>query len=317
VTLWGWDRVADRRCHRCANDDVGEDIWIFDGDTLTCRRCAAAALRGRTGVLAATAAYRGHTAAARPIIAYKERAEGWQALEAPLALALQETVTTLIETHDLPDDTLVVPVPSYQGRRPHVRRLAARLPNVVDALRKIRDFRQSGLGRRARHEQSEGAYRVRWYARVRHRTVIVADDILTTGATLNACAAALTAAGAAAVYGATILRIVSPPPVRLVVSSNGQIPIRFTKPDSRENIPCDPGTGSMWVRFGCGPRCPYILTAGPLKTPTPHIDVATAWLCTCGARHDIHLARLGANLRVTVPPRHPAELLVAVQFPHP
>jgi hypothetical protein len=232
--------------------------------------------------------------------------------------ALHEGVLDVIASHDLPEDTLVVPVPSYRGRRPHARRLTALLPNVVtklDALHKLRDFHQTGVGRRTRHEQSQGAYRARWGSRVRGRTVVITDDIVTTGATLNACADALTTAGAVAVYAATILRAISPAPARPVTSREGQITVRFTEPDSRGSIPCDPGIGSIWVRFGCGPCCPHILTAGPLKTPTPHIDVATAWLCTCGARHDIHLARLGASLRVTVPPRRPAELLLAIQIP--
>jgi len=324
VTLWGWDRVADRRCHRCANDDVGEDIWIFDGDTLTCRRCAAATLLGEHVGLAATATYRARGGrAVRPLIAYKERRDDWESLEAPLVDALHESLAALIESHTLPEGTLVAPVPSYRGGRPHARTLTAlaaqSIPSLtprLDLLRKLRDIHQTGMGRRARHEQSQGAYGVRWGARVRGRAVIIADDVVTTGATLNACANALTAAGATAVYGATILRAVSPPPVRPVTMGSGQMAVRFTEPDRHGLIPCK-GDGMVWLRFGCGPMCPYVLTAGPLRTPTPHIDVNTSWLCTCGARHDIHLARLGATLRVTVPPRLPAELLVAVQFPHP
>jgi predicted amidophosphoribosyltransferase len=311
-----WDRIALRRCLRCANDDVGEDIWIRIDDRLACRRCAAAALRGERGVLAATAAYRGRLPAARPIIAYKERHDGWQDTEAMLASALHEAVLDLVKMYNLPMDTLIAPVPSYGNRRPHVRRLTAHLPNVVDVLKKVRDIRQTGCSRRTRHEQSHGAYRVRWGARVRGRIVIVTDDVLTTGATLNACADALSAAGAEAVYGATILRMVSAPLPRPVTCDTGQITVRFTATDAQGRIPYKGGdTGRVWVRFGCGPGCPHIVTAGPLRTPTPHIDVQTSWLCTCHVRHEIQLARLGGTLRVTVPPRSPPELLVAVQIP--
>jgi predicted amidophosphoribosyltransferase len=306
-----WEPVAARHCRLCARDDVAEDIWISTQHGLLCHRCAGA----DSDLLAVTAAYRARPFGTHPIVAYKEREQGWQDLEVPLALALRDSVATLA----LPDDTLVVPVPSYRDRRPHMQRLTTALPNARNArnaLRKIIDIHQTGLGRRARREQSEDAYRVRWYAPVRGRTVIVTDDVYTTGATLDACAAALMEAGAAAVYGATILRIIPRPPAVPVVSSTGQITVRFTEPDKHGQIVC-PKDGDLWVRFGCSPTCPHVLTAGPLHTPTAHVDVHTQWLCPCHTRHEIHLTRFGPRLRVTVPPRRPTELLVAVQIPAP
>ncbi len=43
-------------------------------------------------------------------------------------------------------------------------------------------------------------------ARVRDRAVLVVDDVTTSGATLNACAEALLAAGAASVDGWAVAR---------------------------------------------------------------------------------------------------------------
>jgi predicted amidophosphoribosyltransferase len=329
-----WERIALRRCRWCGNDDVGEDIWVrINRDTLACRRCAARALRSPPQLAAVVAAYRGRGQAVRAVIAYKEREAGWESLEAPLAAALHESVAEAIDIYGLPEDALIVPVPSYRDRRPHVRRLTSFLPDVVtdlDILHKQHDVRQTGAGRRQRWEQSLGAYRVRWPSRVRWlshlrgSTIVVTDDVYTTGATLNACAAALRAAGAKEVYGATILRTVSPPPACAVAVLPHaaaphplQINVRYTVPNGKGMVGCQAGTGRIWVRFGCEPGCPYVLTAGPFALPTPHMDVATHWLCPCGTSHEIQIARIGAHLRVTVPPRHPAELLVALHFPPP
>jgi predicted amidophosphoribosyltransferase len=321
MDLKDWERIALRRCRWCADDTVGEDIWLsVDLHSLACRRCAARALRGESYLTAVVAAYRGRGRALRAVIDYKERQQGWESLELPLAAALHESVAEAIDLYGLPQETLVVPVPSYRNCRPHVRRLTSLLPDDVprlDVLRKLHNIRQTGAGRRQRWEQSQAAYRVRWTSRVlgmRTSTVIVADDVYTTGATLTACAVALRAAGAKDVYGATILRAISPPPVRPVLSHNLQVNVRYTVPNAKGMVACPAEAGQMWIRFGCEAPCPRVLTAGPLPLPTAHIDVARTWQCACGSEHEIHIARLTASLRVTVPPRHPAELLVALQF---
>jgi predicted amidophosphoribosyltransferase len=326
-----WDRIAERRCRWCSDDSVGEDLWVPVGPArrggVACWRCAAAALDGRLALSATVAAYRGRGAALHAVARYKEKEEGWKALEAPLVEALAASVAELMASEGLPSTTVVVPVPSYRGRRPHVQALTSLLSGIhvrSDLLHKRQDIRQVGAGRRRRWEQSHGAYGVGWRHlfpganSLRGRTVIVTDDIYTTGATLNACAAALRAAGAREVYGATILRLELRPPHAPVVSpAGGQIRVRFTPPDAHGMLTCHSDQGCLWVRFACEPHCPYILTAGPLPLPTPHIDVETTWLCRCGLEHPIQIARVGPMLRVTVPPRRPARFLLALQFPQP
>jgi hypothetical protein len=237
-------------------------------------------------------------------------------------------VAEVIELYGLPEDSLVVPVPSYRGRRPHVSRLTSFLAGVCTKLRalaKVHDIRQTGAGRRQRWEQSVDAYAVRWHARVRRRTVIVTDDIYTTGATLTACAAALLAAGADEVYGATICRTVCPAPVLPVVGTDvragaargniAQLRVRYAAPDHNGRVACTAERGQLWLRFACGEaQCPCVLTAGPFPLPTAHIDVEPRWFCRCGIEHAIGLTRHGATIRVTVPSRRPTELLVAIQF---
>jgi predicted amidophosphoribosyltransferase len=64
------------------------------------------------------------------------------------------------------------------------------------------------LGREARAANVRGAFGVPPAARpsVRGRWVVLVDDIVTTGATLSGCAAALEAAGAIAVSALTVAR---------------------------------------------------------------------------------------------------------------
>ena len=73
-------------------------------------------------------------------------------------------------------------------------------------LEKTRDNpAQSGLtDAAARRENVRNAYRVRDGAAVAGRRFLLVDDVLTTGSTMTACAAALLAAGAAGVVGCAL-----------------------------------------------------------------------------------------------------------------
>ncbi len=89
------------------------------------------------------------------------------------------------------------------------RALARRLglPCVRRALRRIgHPKRQGGLDEDARRENVIGTFAVRDPSAVRDRTVLVVDDIMTTGSTLSECAAELKRAGAARVWCATLAR---------------------------------------------------------------------------------------------------------------
>ena len=82
---------------------------------------------------------------------------------------------------------------------------------VWPGLRRARPTeRQHGLDRAARLRNLSGAFRVeqRWMAASRNPpdTAILVDDILTTSATMEACAAVLAGAGIGSVYGFAIAR---------------------------------------------------------------------------------------------------------------
>lgn len=81
----------------------------------------------------------------------------------------------------------------------------------VDALkRKRRTPSQAGLSTRARRRNVTGAFDVRASRRklVEGRRVLLVDDVLTTGATLNACVRALKRAGARQIDVLVLARVV-------------------------------------------------------------------------------------------------------------
>jgi len=89
----------------------------------------------------------------------------------------------------------------------------ARRPVAPDLLRRMRRApSQQGLDREARARNVRRAFRVapRHAQRVAGARVLLVDDVFTTGATLEACAAALDAAGARAVDALTLARVVRP-----------------------------------------------------------------------------------------------------------
>jgi ComF family protein len=139
--------------------------------------------------------------------------EGRRGLARPLAGMMRAAGGELLRDADL-----VVPVPLHPWRR--LRRgfnqaedLARRLDvPVLSALVRVRPTApQTGLTAAARRRNVRGAFRVspiRW--RVRQRLdgarVVLVDDVRTTGATLEACAAALLDAGVRDVRALTAAR---------------------------------------------------------------------------------------------------------------
>jgi ComF family protein len=114
--------------------------------------------------------------------------------------------------------SVVVPVPLHPRRRRargfnQAADLASYLGRpVADVLRRTRATRsQTDLPAAKRHANVRGAFALRRGATVRGLSIVLVDDVATTGATLESCARVLRAAGALDVSALTAARVASRP----------------------------------------------------------------------------------------------------------
>ena len=120
----------------------------------------------------------------------------------------------------VPDVDLVLPMPltfvhrfdrGYDQCDMLARGLAARIDRAFcgTALRRTGNpRRQAGLSEEMRRENVKGTFRVARPELVAGRTLLVVDDVMTTGATFSECARALKAAGAWRVWVVALARSV-------------------------------------------------------------------------------------------------------------
>lgn len=119
----------------------------------------------------------------------------------------------------LTDADMLIPVPLHPTRL--IKRRYNQATLLARALAKITDtefapdilFRtrrtdsQGGFNARARIENVRGAFAVKKASKIKGRNLVLIDDVLTTGATLEACARTLKGAGAARVDGICLARV--------------------------------------------------------------------------------------------------------------
>jgi len=161
-------------------------------------------------------------ALAEALVCFKWR--GRDDLARPLGQLLAPTLAAYAK--DLTPAALVVPVPLHPRRlrqrgynqavllgRAAVEAagLGGQLPLLPSALRRVHiDPPSRGIGPQERFGRTQGAFAVHRPALVAGKQVLLIDDVVTTGATVLACATALVAAGAERVEALALLRAPSP-----------------------------------------------------------------------------------------------------------
>jgi ComF family protein len=140
--------------------------------------------------------------------------EGRRSLARPLAALMRHRGADMLQ-----GAACVVPVPLHKSRRRErgfnqAVDLAAHLGlPVVTALGRVRaTATQTGLPAAQRHRNVRDAFGLTPAGlRLAGATIVLVDDVSTTGATLEACARALKEAGVVEVRALTAARVVSPP----------------------------------------------------------------------------------------------------------
>jgi ComF family protein len=205
-----WDsigRFTPPLCDRCGDPLPSWRVLGAAADASVCPRCSRqpSALTGSRAI----GAYDGSLRA----IVHAFKYAGCRSLSRGLGARLRESAADLLARADI-----VVPVPLHRSRRRtrgfnQARELARRLGvPMVETLRRVRATpSQTDLPAAARHGNVRNAFALRRGKAVDGLRIVLVDDVSTTGATIEACARVLRAAGAAEVSAVTAARVVSRP----------------------------------------------------------------------------------------------------------
>ena len=210
-TCWSTVRlVVPPACHVC-----GQPLPSWRTISLAAERCAAC--RRRPPAFDRGAVACDYQDALRAIV-HAFKYDGRRSLAAPLGRLLRDAGAPVLDGADA-----VVPVPLHPWKR--LQRgfnqsadlaRALRLP-VRAVLRRSRATRaQAGLTPGQRRRNVAGAFDLAWWpwrpprAAVANQILVLVDDVMTTGATLDACARVLKRAGAREVRTLTLARALPP-----------------------------------------------------------------------------------------------------------
>lgn len=174
------------RCYRC---------YVTTEDFQVCARCAPDTA---LSVVYVATEYQGVIKELIHRIKY-ERAQSGTAEVADMAAPLLRFCEDALLTH-LPTATKRVRMRGYDHAKLLCRYLSWKtdLPRAT-LLARVGQAHQVGAGRGVRLQQLQGAFRPRCLSRIQGRHIILVDDVLTTGASLESAARVLKRAGAAKV----------------------------------------------------------------------------------------------------------------------
>ncbi|MBI3950937.1 MAG: ComF family protein [Acidobacteria bacterium] len=129
-------------------------------------------------------------------------------------------IETFEQENQLHSATRVVPVPLHPLRRKErgfnqgelIAQIIVREANILldcQTLARIKHTgpHRAGMDAQARAKSVGAAFAVKRPDRIQNQIILLVDDVFTTGATLDACSHALIQAGAKAVYGFTVARV--------------------------------------------------------------------------------------------------------------
>jgi len=202
--------VRAPQCVVCGDGLAGAQLLMGDGRCVNCRDFEPEFARA-----VSFGEYEGGLRGLIHLLKYDAVLPVASALGDILAQTIQELLPSCGDSQPL-----LVPVPLHQSKRGDrgfnqaeliaraaMKRLPHRLELATGALvRQRATISQVGLTREQRIENVHDAFRVRDRQQVRGRTVILVDDVMTTGTTLSECARVLKQAGAEKVLAATVAR---------------------------------------------------------------------------------------------------------------
>lgn len=139
----------------------------------------------------------------------------------PAGKLLGRLLYQAVEKAALPDSLLVIPVPLWTGKRQtrgfnqaeaiaraflSFSTAASIQLDTASLVRTRETASQTGLTRHQRRANVRGAFAVVNREKVKGRSILIVDDVMTTGTTAGECARVLRRAGAKEVFVATVAR---------------------------------------------------------------------------------------------------------------